>query len=219
MLAAITGSRTKNVQDLPCYNGDQHGQETLQLTCYLSATTTYSFHNDTYLVDLPLAPDDLLQADAKIHYMIYTRERRACQRIREALHSPRLKSVWTAALRRQNILQLFTDTTRSTKRHKIVSFEFSGISNKNCVRDDRTKASRKLKSCCHEDREDSASPFFCFQCCSSPVHWQIFQSQRTKKGSSSLCIKNATNIIHYMTYCTSRLSAGRPCGAAHFRRT
>ena len=152
----------------------------------------YSFHNDTYLV--PLAPDDLLQADAKMHY-IYTRERRACQRNNEALHSPKLKSVWTAVPRRQNILHLFTDTTRFTKRLTIVSFsEFSGSSNNNCVRDDRTKVSRKLKSCRHEDREDSASPFFCFQCCSSPVHWQIFQSHRTKKRIY-FSLPKTTNIL------------------------
>ena len=35
-------------------------------------------------------PDDLLQADAKVNY---TRERRACQQNREALHSPKLKSI------------------------------------------------------------------------------------------------------------------------------
>ena len=82
----------------------------MYVTCQLQHNNyNYSFHNDTYLV--PLAPDDLLQADSKMHY---TRERSACQRKREALHSPKLKSVWTAAPRRQNILQLFTDTTRFT---------------------------------------------------------------------------------------------------------
>ena len=159
MLAAITGSRTKNFEDLPCYNGDQHGQETLQ-ACHLSATT-YLFHNDTYQV--PLAPDDQLQADARTHY-IYTCERRVCQRNREALLSLKLKSIWTAVPWRQNILHLFTDTTRFIKRLTIVSFsEFSDTRNKNCVRDNRTKVSRKLKSCCHEDREDPTSSFFCFQ--------------------------------------------------------
>ena len=134
-----------------------------------------------YLV--PLTPDELLYystaswCENALHVM-YTCERRICQRNREVLHSPKLKSVWTAALRRQNILQLFTDTTRFTKRHTIVSFsEFSGSSNKNCV------PTTGRKSCCHEDREDSASPLFCLQFCSSPVHWRIFQSHQTKKGS------------------------------------
>ena len=56
----------------------------------------------------------------------------------------------------------------------------------------------QLKSCCHEDREHSTRHLFCFQCCSSPVHWQIFQSQLTKKGSASLS-KTTTNF-------TSRVS-------------
>ena len=165
----------------------------MYVTCQLQHNNYNSFHNDTYLV--PLAPDDLLQADSKMHY---TRERSACQRKREALHSPKLKSVWTAAPRRQNILQLFTDTTRFTYiitiYDRFVPREFSGSSNKNFVRDDRMKVSRKLKSCCHEDREDSASAFFCFHCCSSPVHWQIFQSHRTKTKDLLLSLKT-TKIV------------------------
>ena len=51
--------------------------------------------------------------------------------------------------------------------------------NKKSARKERTKVSRKLKSCCHE--EYSISLFLCFQCCSSPVQWQTLQSHRTKK--------------------------------------
>ena len=58
----------------------------------------------------------------------------------------------------------------------------------------------QLKSCCHEDREDSASHLFCFQCCSSPVHWHIFQSLRTKKKDLLLSPKQQ------LTNFTSRVS-------------
>ena len=78
----------------------------------------------------------------------------------------------------------------------------------------RTKVSRKLKSCCHEDREDySASPFFCFQCRSSPdrsTGMADLSIPPNKKKDLLLSLKT-TKII------TSRLS--RPAVYIATRRT
>ena len=169
----------KKIQDLPYYNGawwSAQSRHYRYVTCQLQHSYN-SFHNDTYLV--PLGPDDLLQAVAKIHY---NRERRAYQRNMEALHSSKLKSVcldcYSTAAKHSAAVHRH-DPIHQTTHDRFVLPVF--CSNENCVRNGRMKVPQKLRSCCHEDREDSASSFFCFRCCNSPVHCQIFKSNRTKK--------------------------------------